>query len=72
MQTVEDKLHHRHDGLTIAAIASATGSSTGTNSHYLNWARTAGISWQLPDRMSRSGILRMRFGRRAAGAGGRL
>ena len=66
MQTVKDKLHHRHDGLTIAAIASATEGSTEMDSYFLGRARTAEISWQLPDGVSRAGILKMRLGRRAA------
>ena len=43
MQTVDDMLHHRHDGLTTAEIAAATGSSTGTVSCLLGRARTAWI-----------------------------
>ena len=49
MQIMEDILRHRHDGLTIAEIAAATGSSTGTVSSLLGRARTAGIGWPLPD-----------------------
>ena len=43
MQIMEDMLRHRHDGLAIAEIAAATGSSTGTVSHILERARSAGI-----------------------------
>ena len=51
MQTVVDILRHRHDGLTIAEIAAATGRSTGTVSCLLGRARTAGIGWPHPDGM---------------------
>ena len=44
MQIMEDMLRHRHDGLTIAEIATATGSSTGTVSHILERALCAGPS----------------------------
>ena len=54
MQIMEDMLRHRHDGLTIAEIAAATGSSTGTVSHILERTRTAETGWPLPDGMSRS------------------
>ena len=51
MQMIEDMLRHRHDGLTIAEIAAATGRSTGAVSQILARARTAGIGWPLPDGM---------------------
>ena len=43
MQIAEDMLRHRHERLTIAEIAAATGSSTGTVSCLFGRARTAGI-----------------------------
>ena len=51
MQILEDMLRHRHHGLTIAGIAAATGSLTGTVSQFLGRARTAGIGRPLPDGM---------------------
>ena len=50
MIDIKDILRHRHGlGLARAAIAAATGVSTGTVSHVLERASAAGLSWPLPD-----------------------
>ena len=54
MGSVKDILRHRHDGLTIAEIAAATGRSTGAISRLLSAASNAGIDWPLPPGMDRS------------------